>query len=81
MQRSFWTTQRFTKARKAFVKLGPYITEINPLDVRDKSKRLFTKTKESITAEGLYLRSIPADELEDESPATLFNASDDLKPV
>ena len=81
VQRSFWTTQRFTKALKAFVKLCPYITEINPLDVRDKSKRLFTKTKEGITAEGLYLRSIPADELEDESPATLFNASDDLKPV
>lgn len=51
-----WTMQRFTKALKGFVRLCPYVKELNPAELLNGSGRLIAKI-DNETKEMIYLRT------------------------
>lgn len=55
-KKDFWKMQRFTKALRSFSELCPYIAEMNPADLLNKSGRYLQKV-DGKTKEMIYMRS------------------------
>ena len=55
-KRDFWKMQRFTKALRSFAELCPYIAEMNPIDLLNKSGRYLQKI-DGKTKEMIFMRT------------------------